>query len=103
VPVGNTASPWKGVCKELQVMAHGQFRDSAGRTWDVWDVVPSAGERRARLTLAAETAWLCFETENEKRRLVDYPANWHELLDPELEALCRTGIEARVRPRRLVE
>ena len=84
-------------------MAHRQFTDSAGQTWDVWDVHPTTASR----TLAqlyphqppgAETpchavapgradGWLCCGGGAERRRLVPVPANWETLAPAELERL----------------
>ena len=84
-------------------MAHRQFTDSAGQTWDVWDVHPTTASR----TLAqlyphqppeAETpchavapgladGWLCFGLGTDRRRLVPVPADWEALSPSELERL----------------
>jgi hypothetical protein len=103
-------------------MAHRTFLDSLGRRWEAWTVVPNRVERRvagdvarptgserrrqseARVLLAEQWArgWLAFETRGEKRRVALFPADWIELGDRELEALCKRGVP--VTPsRRLVE
>lgn len=84
-------------------MAHRQFTDSAGQTWDVWDVHPTTASRAlAQLyphqSPEAESpchpvapgladGWLCFGLGAERRRLAPVPARWEELPPPELERL----------------
>ena len=86
-------------------MAHRQFTDSAGHTWDVWDVHPTtASQTLAELYpqqhVEAKTAdpcgavapglaagWLCFEQGPERRRLAPIPADWEALPPPDLERL----------------
>ncbi len=93
------------------------FKDSEGREWRVWDVVPYAGqaserragdrrvaasgaytgpERRLRdrrmrtptlLTPGLELGWLCFEGGVDKRRLTPIPAGWDVTPADQLEAL----------------
>lgn len=93
------------------------FRDSKGAEWRVWDVLPhdtrgterrgrdrrvaadpayAGPERRRRarrlrtpalLTPGLERGWLCFETDDDKRRLTPVPAGWDEAPDTELEGL----------------
>ena len=103
-------------------MSHRSFKDSFGRTWDVWTVVPTRVERRAatpptsqpaverrehdelraRLDARFTGGWLCFETKREKRRLAPFPDSWERADDAELERLCQRATE--VQPsRRLVE
>lgn len=106
-------------------MAFREFMGSAGVEWTVYDVVPRAVERRkgdrregdpeggtpgedrrvddrraavrtsrpVRLT----RAWLCFESEVDRRRLQPIPENWHLLPEAELVALLG---QARSAPRR---
>src|SRR5687768_13205229 len=98
-------------------MPYRRFTDSQGRTWRVWDVVPSHLDRRlslrriksirishperrsaadrrtdairARLYFPpSERSWLCFESADVKRRLSPIPADWTIRDDAELEALC---------------
>ena len=77
-------------------MAHKSFTDRAGRRWDAWTVTPAKVEWRDA------GGWLCFETRGEKRRLAPFPANWDDLTDDELCALCASA-ELASPPRRLVE
>jgi hypothetical protein len=92
-------------------MAHRIFRDSLGRRWEAWTVVPSLVERRLNLTGHSPTGverrirhqarsvlgeqwvkgWLVFATRGEKRRLAPYPDEWFDLPDAALEALSRRG------------
>ena len=95
-------------------MAHRQFTDSTGRTWDVWDVHPTTASR----TLAelyphqspetvADTpchavapsladGWLCFEVGGERRRLAPVPADWESLSPEALERLreCAARVQS---------
>lgn len=86
-------------------MAHRQFTDSAGQTWDVWDVHPTTASRTlAQLyphqspEAGADTpchavapsladGWLCFGMGAERRRLAPVPADWEALAPGELERL----------------
>ena len=66
-------------------MAYRTFWTADGREWQVWDVDPSWGS--ARLPHALSGAWLCFQTEGEKRRLHPAPACWAECSEAELQAM----------------
>ena len=84
-------------------MAHRQFIDSAGQTWDVWDVHPTTASRALNQLYphqapAAETpchavapgladGWLCFGLGAERRRLAPVPADWETMAAPDLERL----------------
>lgn len=104
-------------------MAHREFRDSKGRQWVVWSVQPEYAERRNAAASAAHRGaerrknaeyrvplsgdfshgWLCFERKGEKRRLSPFPANWADMSDAELGALCATAAKVQHGTRRLVE
>jgi hypothetical protein len=107
---------------------HRQFKDREGKVWDVWQVHPSAVERRyterrvkeeerwdkmdrrsgvdrrrealARNPVAAEFAagWLCFETQGEKRRLAPVPESWDRAEDETLEQWCSAAKPVARRP-----
>lgn len=90
-------------------------RGAEWRVWDVLPHVARAGERRERdrrvglapnyagperrtgrerrvrtpglLTPGLERGWLCFETDDDKRRLTPVPAGWDEAPEAELEGL----------------
>ena len=86
-------------------MAHRQFTDSAGRTWDVWDVHPTTASRTLAELYPHQSpeaiagapchsvapgladGWLCFELGAERRRLAPVPADWETLPPRELEQL----------------
>lgn len=81
-------------------MAVRDFVDDAGVAWRVWAVTPDQLQPRT----AAEDylgdfgeGWLCFESENDRRRLANYPADWAGLPDAELRALLE---QATLVPRR---
>ena len=80
-------------------MAHRSFRDEGGREWDVWEVVPTAVERRvaAAVTRPApverrkvketrvvvpdrlQKGWLAFQSGRERRRLAPIPSDWADM------------------------
>lgn len=105
-------------------MAHREFRDDRGRTWEVWDVVPERRDRRGgvdRRKHARETfdrrkvrilsavisgdlakGWLVFSTVRERRRYSPVPERWSDASDTQLLSWCD---EARPLPppKRLIE
>lgn len=104
-------------------MAHRRFRDGAGREWEVWsvpieylerraDVAPSprvGDERRVsdgalseRVSAVWSRGWLTFETDGEKRRLAEFPPDWAERSDAELEILRDAAVSVPA-SRRLTE
>lgn len=64
------------------------FRDSEGRSWRVWHVVPQSEVLRATSPELAR-GWLCFENDGDKRRLLDPPERWRECSEEELLALLQ--------------
>jgi hypothetical protein len=103
-------------------MAHRKFRDKLGRAWDVWEVVPTAVERRLSKSASRpsgierrkvqetrvlvpeslQRGWLAFQCGKERRRVAPIPADWEELTNDELLELL-TQADRRVRTRRLIE
>jgi len=92
-------------------MAHRQFKDAHGRTWDAWTVIPERAERRSshadadievererrvkedpefRVPLGPQwtNGWLAFETKGEKRRLAPIPESWESMNDEDIAELC---------------
>jgi hypothetical protein len=71
-----------------------EFRDSKGVSWKVWDVRPEAIHP---VTAAEEflaeyrDGWLCFESEEDRRRLPLFPGAWADMTDEELEKLLATA------------
>jgi hypothetical protein len=104
-------------------MAHRTFRDDMGREWDVWEVVPTAVERRiaaprprpaaAERRRVQETrvvvpeslqkGWLAFQSGNERRRLSPIPPDWENLTAGELLDLLHQAAGRSSRARRLIE
>lgn len=104
-------------------MAYREFVDPDGVSWEAWDVHPTHVERRLsregewtsdaerrveehgpRMQVRPEYThgWLAFQSRHERRRLAPVPADWHELDDAGLAALCARA--SRIgQPRRLVE
>ena len=103
-----------------QRMAHRSFRDSRGRSWQAYDVTPKLPERRsierrrarrsvifsdrragvdrrlahsrrAVLPTGFATGWLCFQADEEKRRLTPIPGDWLECEERELERYCEAA------------
>ena len=100
-----------------------EFLDANGRRWVVWEVHPSATERRrgapdirplpraerrvrdtprARVRAGYVHGWLACESAAERRRIAPIPPAWEELSDGELSKLCDGG-ERSATPRRLIE
>ena len=99
------------------------FTDSAGQQWEAYDVVPRSEERRRydrrsgeikvdqvveerrdadrRVTvgrsdhMTSKAGWLCFESNEERRRLTPIPEDWTRCDDAKLEAYCREAKPAR--------
>jgi hypothetical protein len=90
-----------------------KYNDRMGRPWLVWKTLPTfspvrsgderrrifvrrpSGERRVLAERRGSMAppdwingWLCFEGENEKRRLAPVPEEWEICSDEELERYC---------------
>jgi hypothetical protein len=105
-------------------MAHREFTDSAGRSWNVWSVVPERAERRRHsgdVDHAAERrhtenkefrvplgeqwtrGWLAFETKGEKRRLAPIPEHWETASEEQLDRMLERAEQIRRPPRRLAE
>ena len=76
-------------------MAIKDFRDSTGREWRVWGVVPDDLDPRTRdedyLAQLYHTGWMVFETVSgdDKRRLYPVPKGWEQLPVAELEVLLQ--------------
>ena len=103
-------------------MAHRVFRDGKGKEWDVWEVVPTAVERRIAVSAprpaaverrkvketrvvvpdALQKGWLAFQCGRERRRLSPIPNDWEEMTNAELIELLNQA-DRRTRARRLVE
>jgi hypothetical protein len=103
-------------------MAHRSFHDDLGREWEVWEVIPTAVERRvgppmsrppdvdrrkvkeARVVVPdkLQRGWLAFQSGRERRRLAPIPADWNEMTASELVELLQQA-DQRTRGRRLVE
>ena len=98
---------------------HREFGDRQGRTWQVWEVIPTFAERRlAQVAVAVERrraiqprsslpvemreGWLTFESNGERRRLAPTPLGWELLSDRELVELLQRASPVG-RARRLIE
>jgi hypothetical protein len=87
-------------------MTHRRIKDGMGKSWDVWEVYPSAVEQRMsgehpavldedgrpqerrevriRLPAALQEGWLAFQAGDDRRRLAPIPEKWSTLSDEEL-------------------
>src|SRR6476661_4202509 len=74
-------------------MAARTFTDSAGRTWDVFEV-HRASRTASAVSPGLENGWLAFASGTNKKRLAPYPATWATSTDAELEALCESARRA---------
>lgn len=75
-------------------MAVRDVRDEGGTTWKVWAVMASSIHPKT----AAEDylgeyseGWLCFECDNQRRRLARFPQDWDRLPDKELLRLLKSA------------
>lgn len=76
-------------------MAARTFTDSAGLTWDVFEV-RRASQKAGAVSPGLEDGWLAFASGENKRRLAPFPASWVTSTDAELEALCESARRAPV-------
>jgi hypothetical protein len=71
-------------------------RDTDGKSWRVWHVVPQSQVLKSASPSMAG-GWLCFESEGDKRRLAGPPAQWEQMGDAELlEMLARASAVKKV-------
>jgi hypothetical protein len=99
-------------------MSYRRFMDGTGKQWEVWEVHPSAVERRMmadrrktprsgpdrrnrrefRLIMPAELrdGWLAFQGGAKKVRLAPIPNGWVHLSDDELEKLAQQAARRRM-------
>ncbi|MES2177680.1 MAG: hypothetical protein V4550_07415 [Gemmatimonadota bacterium] len=111
---------------------HRVFLDDDELQWNVWDVIPSWGERRVaerrvrdgepptsgerrvadrrrvrgiRIALTPHLAdgWLAFESAHARKRLAPIPTEWHALPEDKLRELWRAAEALPHRRRRLIE
>lgn len=93
-------------------MTHRKIKDGEGKSWDVWEVYPSAVERRMSgeypiaqredgstgerreikvvVPAALQQGWLAFQSGTDRRRLAPIPDRWIHLDEKALvNLLCR--------------
>lgn len=64
------------------------FRDASGTNWTVFEVRRlGARSNWPLLPHGYNDGWLCFESNNAKKRLIRYPEHWKEFTGAELEKL----------------
>jgi hypothetical protein len=81
------------------------FTDATGVEWRVWEVFPSRAPKPSSAEALSRSlketpfanGWLCFESENAKRRLAPIPAGWEFATTKLLEELCEQASEAPLR------
>ena len=66
------------------------FEDSAGVSWDVFEVRRTLGAPRG-VSVGLEQGWLTFVSAEGKRRLTPFPAGWERVPDTELARLCESA------------
>jgi hypothetical protein len=76
------------------VMAVRDVVDEDGTKWKIWSVTQSSIHPKT----AAEDylgdfseGWLCFECDNQRRRLARFPQDWDRLSDKDLMRLLKTA------------
>jgi len=69
------------------------FTDSAGVTWDVFEV-HRASTKPGAVSAGLEGGWLAFASGENKRRLAPFPADWATSTDDELALLCEAARQA---------
>jgi hypothetical protein len=77
------------------------FTDESGTKWDVFEVHPGHDRRTvARVPDRFRMGWLCFQSEQERRRLAPIPDAWHSWDEPTLLAALHTthGMPRRTPP-----
>ena len=90
-------------------MAQRSFIDADGVEWDVYDVIAQGDARDilrpTRPLLAPDsqvfrrfTAWLCFESRTQKRRLGTIPQGWEDASPDELCRLLSLAEPVKPRP-----
>ena len=104
-------------------MPHRTFLDKPGRQWDVWEVVPTAVERRiakasprvpsierrkvqeTRVVVPdrLQKGWLAFQSGLERRRLAPIPADWRDMTANELLDLLNQADRRTSRRRQVLE
>ncbi|MEW5930079.1 MAG: hypothetical protein AB1941_21700 [Gemmatimonadota bacterium] len=63
-----------------------EFMGADGRAWRVWAVRPVMHQ-----PLLGSSAWLCFESGTDKRRMSPVPAGWESYSAEQLAHLCRAA------------
>jgi hypothetical protein len=106
-------------------MAHRDYIDSEGVSWQVWEVIPQSVERRKlrerrvaprdandrrlrhelrlRLSDGEAQGWLVFESHGVKKRLRPIPESWSLASSVELESMSARAKFAPRPTRRLIE
>jgi hypothetical protein len=80
-------------------MAARTFEDSAGETWEVFEV-HRASDSPGAVSAGLERGWLSFTNGDQKRRLAPFPPDWEMAATSELERLCA---QARIAASRIGE
>lgn len=74
-------------------MAAKTYTDSAGKTWEVFEV-RRASQKVGAVSPGLEHGWLAFVSGETKRRLAPFPAEWETRSAAQLEALCESARHA---------
>ena len=74
-------------------MAARTFTDSAGKSWEVFEVHRTS-QKVGAVSPGLENGWLAFVSGEDKRRLAPIPPEWATTTDAALEALCGSARRA---------
>lgn len=69
-------------------------RDTQGRSWRIWHVMPQSAVL-VQTSPEMGCGWLCFESDGNKRRLVQPPDHWAAMTDDQLLTLMRHAAEVK--------
>jgi hypothetical protein len=80
------------------------FTGRDGRTWNVWNVVPTLAHNDRKLALSSGMVqgWLCFESGEVKRRIIPVPDGWEGWSEAELDGALDAAIHVDRRARETV-
>jgi hypothetical protein len=76
-------------------LAYRVFASPDGVIWRAWDVPGSPDIAAGTMEQTLRDGWLCFESDQEKRRLAPVPDRWSERSEEQLWLYCRIAEPAR--------
>jgi hypothetical protein len=71
--------------------------------WEVWEVNAAVAqgdkdEITGEYPAYKRTSWLCFYSQDQRRRLAEYPFKWYKLGEPELISLLERSVPSKITP-----